>query len=113
MTWEIVANNSEVLAIHAALLPTNQVLMFGGSEHNPAQNASNSPADLDNTRLFNLGGGPQIEKVGSPTTDVFCAGHAFLSDGRLLVAGGTEEWRSRGTESPTGAHAPLLSRRWH
>ena len=32
----------------------------------------------------------QVEPAPSPTTDVFCAGHAMLGDGRLLVAGGTE-----------------------
>lgn len=94
MPWEIVSTNSEVLAIHAALLPTNQILMFGGDEHNAAQNQSGNVSDLDNTRLFNLAPGatPLIETIGSPTTDVFCAGHAFLSDGRLLVGGGTHAW---------------------
>jgi len=92
MPWEIVTNNSEILAIHAALLPTNQILMFGGSEHNAAQNLSGNPTDLDNTRLFNLAGSPLIETIGSPTTDVFCSGHACLADGRLLVGGGTKEW---------------------
>lgn len=66
MPWEIVTNNSEVLAIHAALLPTNQVLIMGGSEHNAAQNQSGNPADLDNTRLFHLSGTPLIETIGSP-----------------------------------------------
>jgi hypothetical protein len=97
MPWTVATNNSEILAIHAALLPTNQILMFGGSEHNQAQNASGNPADLDNSRLYNLVGGTLIETVGSPTTDVFCAGHSLLSDGRLLVAGGTKVWG--------GAHA--------
>jgi hypothetical protein len=92
MPWTIATNNSEILAIHVALLPTNQILMFGGSEHNAAQNQSGNPADLDNSRLFNLGGGTLIETIGSPTTDVFCAGHSLLADGRLLVAGGTKEW---------------------
>lgn len=92
MPWEILTNNSEILAIHAALLPTNQVLMFGGSEHNASQNQSGNPADLDNSRLFNLSGGTLIETIGSPDTDVFCAGHACLADGRLLVGGGTKEW---------------------
>src|ERR671910_981250 len=92
MTFEVVANNSEILAIHAALLPTNQILMFGGSEHNAAQNESGNPADLDNTRLFNLSGGTLIETIGSPNTDVFCSGHALLADGRILIGGGTKEW---------------------
>jgi hypothetical protein len=92
MPWEIVTNNSEILAIHAALLPTNQILMFGGSEHNAAQNESGNPADLDNTRLFNLSGGTLIETIGSPNTDVFCSGHAVFADGRILIGGGTKEW---------------------
>jgi Domain of unknown function (DUF1929) len=92
MPWETVTENSQILAIHAALLPTNQVLMFGGSEHNVAQSMSGDPQDLDNSRLFNLGGGPLIETISSPNTDIFCAGHAFLADGQLLVAGGTKEW---------------------
>lgn len=92
MPWTIATNNSEILAIHAALLPTNQILMFGGSEHNAAQNRSGDAADLDNSRLFNLSGGTLIETITSPTTDVFCSGHSLLSDGRLVVAGGTKEW---------------------
>ena len=92
MPWTIATNNSEILAIHAALMPTNQILMFGGSEHNAAQNQSGNASDLDNSRLFNLGGGTLIEAIGSPTTDVFCSGHSLLADGRLLVAGGTREW---------------------
>src|SRR5688572_22358875 len=94
MPWEIVSTNSQILAIHAALLPTNQILMFGGDEHNAAQNQRGNIGDLDQTRLFNLapGASPLIETIGSPTTDVFCAGHAFLSDGRLLVGGGTHAW---------------------
>jgi Domain of unknown function (DUF1929) len=92
MPWTIATSNSEILAIHAALLPTNQVLMFGGSEHNAAQNLSGDASDLDNSRLFNVGGGTLIETIDSPDTDVFCSGHAFLADGRLLMAGGTEKW---------------------
>ena len=33
MPWNIAVANSEVLAIHAALLPTNEILYFGGDEH--------------------------------------------------------------------------------
>jgi hypothetical protein len=57
MTWEILKRgsdefSSEILAIHAAMLPTNQILLFGGDEFNPDQH----PAAVDNSRLFNLRG---------------------------------------------------------
>ncbi len=47
--------------------------------------------ELDHTRLFDCET-LQVEPAPSPTTDVFCAGHAMLGDGRLLVAGGTESF---------------------
>jgi Domain of unknown function (DUF1929) len=86
--WQIVSTNSQVLAIHAALMPTNDILYFGGDEHSQAQHNRN---EIDNTRLFNVSSGAIIT-LTSPTTDVFCSGHAFIADGRLLVAGGTETW---------------------
>jgi hypothetical protein len=43
MPWAIATNDSEISAIHAALLPTNQIVMFGGSEHNAAKNLSAIP----------------------------------------------------------------------
>ncbi len=91
MPWEAATIDSNILAIHAAVLPNNKILYFGGSEHNPVQNESGNVDDLDNTRLFNVADGT-VTKIASPTTDVFCSGHAFLSDGRLLVGGGTEQW---------------------
>jgi hypothetical protein len=94
MPWEAATIDSQILAIHAAVLPDNEVLYFGGSEHNRAQNESGNVGDLDNTRLFKVADGT-VTRIASPTTDVFCSGHAFLADGRLLVGGGTEQW---GTE---------------
>ena len=55
MPWDPRTIDSEVLAIHAALLPTSQILYFGGNEYNPGQ-PSDDPAAVDNTRLFDLRG---------------------------------------------------------
>jgi hypothetical protein len=88
MPWVTPTINSEILAIHAAVLPTNEVLLFGGDEHSSAQHHAN---DIDNTRLYDIAN-PKISPMSSPTTDVFCSGHAFLADGRLVVGGGTEAW---------------------
>ena len=53
--WDPRTIDSEVLAIHAALMPTSQILFFGGNEFNPAQR-SDDPQAVDNTRLFDLRG---------------------------------------------------------
>jgi hypothetical protein len=53
--WFVVKNaagatvSSEVIAIHAALLSTGQILYFSGDEHDPGLNAAH---DIDHTRMF-------------------------------------------------------------
>lgn len=62
-----------IVAIHLHLLPTGKILSFGRKRDGDPQ-------------LWNPATNEFVAKpVGS---DVFCAGHAFLPDGRLLVAGG-------------------------
>jgi hypothetical protein len=79
---------SQILAVHAALLPTSEILFFGGDEHAAPQWKHHQ---WDHTRIFNCGTS-QVASVnpGSPGFDVFCCGHAMLEDGRVLVAGGTQ-----------------------
>lgn len=103
------AGESEVLAIHAALLPTGakgKVIIFGGDEHNQDQAGRDAyPADpvkVDNTRIYDVNT-KSISPSTSPTTDVFCAGHAFLGDGRLVIGGGTEAWEAQ-SGGPGGGH---------
>lgn len=83
--WRLLPDTSQILAIHAALLRTGKVLFFSGSSNNP-DNANGEFGSVvwdysQNTFQF-------------PDTpaDFFCAGHSFLPDGRLLVAGGTEDY---------------------
>lgn len=90
MPWDP-SIDSEVLAIHAALLGTGEVLYFGGDEHSKVQHEAN---DLDHTRLYDAATNT-VSSPGTPSSpvgDVFCSGHAHLPDGRLLVAGGTEDF---------------------
>jgi hypothetical protein len=108
-TFELIAPSAEILAIHAALLPTGtkgKVIIFGGDEHNQAQagrdNQAANPADVDNTRIYDVDA-KTIAGSTSPTTDVFCSGHAFLGDGRLIIGGGTESWEGGGG-GPGGGH---------
>jgi hypothetical protein len=97
------------------LLHTGQILYFGGDEHDAGQNDRDQ---IDHTRLFDCAS-LTVSVVGSPTSDLFCSGHAFLMDGRLLVAGGTEDFPT--DQGPHAPHFPGLrdasifepwSRRW-
>jgi len=98
--WRVVPNppaaENVVLAMHAALVHTGKVLYFGGSENVRAQHDAKL---CNNTRLWD----PKTESseaIGSPADhDLFCCGHAFLADGRLLAAGGSD-----GFPEPTGKH---------
>ncbi len=90
-TFELVGPSAEILAIHAALLPAGahgQVIIFGGEERNADQAGRDdhpaNPVDVDNTRIFDVAA-KTISHSGSPTTDVFCSGHAFLGGGRYLL----------------------------
>ncbi len=78
-------------AIHVALAHTGQVVIFSGDQHSAAQHRAN-PQDIDHCELLDTAT-LTLRKIDAPSTDVFCSGHAFLPDGRLLVGGGTEGWR--------------------
>jgi hypothetical protein len=98
------ATYAQILAVHAALLHNGKVLYFGGSQHlidpnDPRAARLQSIGDprLDNTRIWDPATG-QVNTLPSPQPpqppicnlyDLFCCGHAFLPDGRLLVGGGT------------------------
>ncbi|WP_030685085.1 kelch motif-containing protein [Streptomyces sp. NRRL B-1347] len=73
-------------AIHAALLHTGKVLIVAGS--------GNEQKKFDAGSFDTILWDPKkntFKKVPTPV-DFFCAGHAQLPDGRLLVAGGTARY---------------------
>ncbi len=81
---------AQILSVHAALLPTGKILYFGGDQHDPGQHHLGL---FDQARLFDCQTFAISTPAASPAIrDLFCCGHAFLADGRLLVAGGTEHW---------------------
>lgn len=96
MPWNNSVIDSEILAVHAALVPTGphgEVVLFGGDEHWSAQQESAPGHRYRKTRLYDVATHALVPvAIPSPDTDVFCSHHAFTGDGRLLIAGGTRMW---------------------
>ena len=90
--WQLLAESSEVAAVHAALLPTGQVVFYSGNT------GPDIPAQA---RVWNPATGEVRTPPNEPDTDLFCSGHALLPDGRLFVAGGTGRY-STGPDDPWG-----------
>jgi Domain of unknown function (DUF1929)/FG-GAP-like repeat len=84
--WRLLENDSVVLAVHAALLHTGDVIFFAGSSNDPDRHAAHQYG----TAVWHY----PSRNVSRPDTpvDLFCCGHAFLPDGRLVAAGGTEQY---------------------
>ncbi|WP_298800531.1 kelch motif-containing protein [Pseudonocardia sp. 73-21] len=86
--WDVIdlPEDLQVNAIHAALLPTGKLLIVAGSGNDQAS----FDAGTFRTLLYDPAGG-QSRLIPTPS-DLFCSGHAFLPDGKLLVAGGTQRY---------------------
>ena len=86
--WDFVTlpDKMKVNAVHVALLNTGKVLIVAGS--------GNNQTDFDSgtfkTLLYDPVNG-KTKLIYTPT-DLFCGGHTFLPDGRLIVAGGTQRY---------------------
>jgi hypothetical protein len=93
--WDVVAD-SKSRTVHAALLNTGKVLLMSGS--------GNSQDNFDAKKFTTLLWDPTANTFQSVYTpwDVFCAGHAFLPDGELLIAGGTKKYEVLAQDSPDG-----------
>ena len=84
--WDTLKQNSPVRAIHAALLPSGKVLLVAGS----GNSKDNFAAKSFKTVLWNPKDS-SFKDIFTPA-DLFCSGHAFLPDGRVLIAGGTKAY---------------------
>lgn len=90
-----------IVAVHAALFPSGKVLFFSPSRQFDA--AGNIERDSAGNAKWNLGHNaveietwdsrtgalsPSPMAPSAPTRNLFCAGHCHLPDGKLLLAGG-------------------------
>jgi hypothetical protein len=92
-TWETNATPSPVRGIHVAVLQSGKVLLVAGS--------GNDRGAFDAGRFKTSTWDPATNTFAAVDTpwDAFCAGHAQLADGRLLVAGGTNGYESAATNN--------------
>ena len=86
--WDIVSipDSDKINAIHQALLPTGKVLLIAGS----GNDKDNFKAGTFKSMIYDPSNGKST-LVPTPV-DLFCSGHAFLPNGNLLVAGGTQNY---------------------
>jgi len=82
--WDILNYESPVKSVHAALLNNGKVLLIAGSGNDEEA----FDAKSFRTVVWDPNSG-EFTEVPTPW-DAFCAGHVFLPDGKLLVAGGTK-----------------------
>jgi hypothetical protein len=75
-----------VNAVHTALLQTGKLLIIAGSGNNQQYFEAGSFKTLLWDPVTGKG------KLIPTPSDMFCGGHAFLPDGKLLVVGGTERY---------------------
>jgi hypothetical protein len=76
----------QINAVHAALLDTGKVLIIAGSGNNRALFKAGTFKSLVWNPATN-----KFKLIHTPS-DMFCGGHAFLPDGKLLIAGGTKRY---------------------
>jgi len=103
-SWQDLPFHSEVLAVHAAVLPAGKVMFFAGSGNVQQRQQSPDFGSIDKKIYTSVVWDPAVtptngdENFFHPVAikgdngkifDFFCGGDSFLADGRLLSAGGT------------------------
>jgi hypothetical protein len=84
-------DKSEILAVHAALISTGQIVIFAGDQYDGANRLPNAP-NVDHTRVMDTSPPYAVRSVTGlpPNANLFCCGHAMLEDGTIITGGGTE-----------------------
>lgn len=85
--WEAV-QTLDTVPVHISLLPDGR-LLYWGRDKDPSDPDTNKwdTGGSCNTYTWDPSTGARMT-IPNTTTNLFCAGHSFLPDGRLLAAGG-------------------------
>jgi len=112
-------DNTGVFAVHMALMHTGNVLMFSG--HSESDNSMHRSWSWDPTKAPSTAIGrwvvegyphtpPWAVVPGGnedPDSDLFCAHHVFLADGKLLVLGGDRYGHGGHTNASVHIYDPV------
>lgn len=90
-TWELQAAPLDTTGVHACVMPDETVLYWSYDE------LEENNVDRCKWQLWDEAGGPVEPTARILSRNLFCAGHCWLGDGRLLVAGGQSwNWVTQG-----------------
>jgi hypothetical protein len=108
--WVLQQKQLDLAGVHAALLPNGKILFF--SYFPPEEDNVN----LSKWQLWQEDQGPLSPAGMHLGRNLFCSGHCFLPDGRLLVAAG-QSWNSPFSQGIWGADHDIhtfdpTSERW-
>ena len=105
-----------IVAIHMHMLPNGKVLIWQDDNRSPRVGG------LTVAYVWDVGAGTTTQ-VNNTSVNEFCSGHAFLPDGRLLVAGGHDTQDGDGipdafifnssNNSWTQTNLPMAAGRWY
>jgi hypothetical protein len=82
--WDPLIEGFPVPAVHSLLLHTNKILFFRGDGEDEG-GVGDYRSHILNLETF------EFETTFQMDSNVFCAGHSYLPDGRILVTGGEKE----------------------
>lgn len=79
------------ISVHASLLPNGKLLTWDATpdDFTPVFDPHNSPNNTTRATVWDPLTGVHADAQNANNTDIFCAGHNYLEDGRLFAAGGT------------------------
>lgn len=86
--WDTTLFTLNTVPVHISLLPDER-LIYWGRDKNPVDQWDKAGSCL--TYTWNPVTNAKIT-IANNTTNLFCSGHSFLPDGRLLVTGGHSRW---------------------